>query len=153
MTRQVSGGFVPQFNEADLARARKAGRAGRVSRLHATEARYLPDSDAVEIVLESGVRVAWPRKRIEEFAGVPPERMGGVRLSPRGAALELEEADVDIDIQGLVMSLMSAPEMAAALARHGRRTTSESQAAAARANGKGGGRPRKGVGHKEATPA
>jgi hypothetical protein len=99
--------------------------------------------DAVEIGLDNGVTLTFPRGGIDEFAGVKPELMQELTLSPRGSGLDLDSADVHIDVHGLVASLLSPEDAAKELARHGREKTSESQAEAARRNGRKGGRPRK----------
>lgn len=145
-------GFIPKFDDADLHRAVRAGRSARTDRLHAQSIRYDLAKDGIEIVLESGVTLFWPRTAIEEFAKVDPAQMRDICLSPRGAAIELEAADVDIDIGGLVADLVPAKEMAAALARHGRQTTSTDQSEAARRNGAKGGRPKKNP-HQEMSEA
>lgn len=133
----------PKFDDADLARAVEAGRRRRASRLHAVSARYIAEADLVEIVLDAGVILQYPRTRIDEFANVPVALMQELTVSSRGSALELDAADVHVDLHGLLASLLSPAALAKELARHGRRTTSESQAEAARRNGRKGGRPRK----------
>ena len=142
MTKTGSGD-VPQFDEADLQRAIEAGRRRRASRLHAVSVQYLGERDAVEIRLDGDITMTFPRSRIDEFAGVTPELMQGLTVSPRGSGLELDAADVHVDVHGLLASLLSPGDMAKALAHHGRKTTSESQAEAARKNGQKGGRQRK----------
>jgi len=131
------------FDDADLARAIEAGRRRRANRLHAVSARYLARDDLVEIVLDEGVVLIYPRAMIEEFASVTATQMQGLTVSPRGSALEVDAADASVDIHGLLTSLLSPGAMARELARHGRKTTSEGQAEAARRNGQKGGRPRK----------
>ncbi len=135
--------YMPKFDDPDLARAIEAGRRRHASRLHAVSARYIAKGDLVEFVLDEGVIVRYPRSKIEELASVPATLMQDLTISPRGSALELDAADVHVDIHGLLASLLSPSHMAKELARHGRRTTSKSQAEAARRNGQKGGRPRK----------
>jgi hypothetical protein len=133
--------LLPRAGRHPFRGAVRAGRTGRADRLHAQSVRYISEKDGVQIVLE--VALFWPRAEIKDFAEVGPAQMGNIRLSPRGAPIELEGADVDIDVGSLVSDLIPAKEMAAALARHGRQTTSAEQAEAARRNGAKGGRPRK----------
>lgn len=144
-------GFIPKFDDDDLRRAVTAGRRARANHLHAVSVRYIEERDGIEVVLEKGAVLFMPRTEIKEFASVAPAEMNGVRLSPRGAAIELEAADVDIDVGGLVADLVPARELASALARHGRKSTSEEQAEAARRNGMKGGRPKKRTTHTEET--
>lgn len=133
---------------------RNSGRRRRAIRLHAVSASYLPAEDMVEIVLDQGIILRYPRSGIIEFANLPAAMMHALSISPRGSALQLDEADVHLDVHGLVRSLLSPADLAKELARHGRRTTSERQAEAARNNGRKGGRPRKSAGAASArTPS
>jgi hypothetical protein len=134
---------LPKFDDADLSRAIEAGRRRRAGRLHAVSASYLAEEDVVEIVLDEGIILRYPRTKIAEFASVPATLMRDLTVSPCGSALELDAADAYVDVHGLLTSLLSPAAMAKELARHGRKTTSESQAEAARRNGQKGGRPRK----------
>lgn len=105
-----------QFDDEDFRRAVEAGRLHRVSRLHAVSANYLDECDAVEIVLEGGLALTYLRSDIEAFAGVAPEMMRGLTVSPRGSGLEIDDADLHVDVHGLLVSLMSPADLAEALA-------------------------------------
>jgi hypothetical protein len=68
---------------------------------------------------------------------------------PDGSAIELEQRDIHISVDGLLMAVLPAllPDsaLAAIFASRGGKATSDSKRASAQANGRKGGRPRKGV--------
>lgn len=136
---------TPNFDDTDLAQVIEAGRRRRATRLHAVSASYLAPEDMVEIALDRGIILKYPRAAIAEFASVPPAQMQALTLSPRGSALELDATDAHVDVHGLLTSLLPPADLAKGLAQHGRKTTSANQAQAARKNGQRGGRPRKGT--------
>jgi hypothetical protein len=75
------------------------------------------------------------------------DQLADVSLSPSGGGISWEQIDLDIDMTGLVMDLVSGigwrKAFRALLMREITGMTSPAKAAAARENGKKGGRPRK----------
>ena len=127
------------------ARAREAGEryAHRASAV--TSARYVSRQDVIELGFEGGGTITIPRQSIAELADAPPSALNAVSVSPAGDALFCRSLDVDIYIPGLIERIFGTRLLAAASGRRGGRRTSKAKAAAARANGAKGGRPRKEV--------
>jgi len=66
-----------------------------------------------------------------------------VEVSPGGSGLHWEALDIDLSVPGPLLSSLGRAQQRSELARLAGRTTSRLKAAAARANGAKGGRPRK----------
>jgi hypothetical protein len=71
------------------------------------------------------------------------DQLARAELSSGGSGLHWEELDVDLSVAGLLLSSIGRRERLSELARLAGRSTSAAEAAAARANGAKGGRPRK----------
>lgn len=99
---------------------------------------FHPRLDMFDLDLRTGARVAIPRSLIAELAQATPAQLRAVTLSPNGSAVTCEPLDVDISVPGLVRRVTACT---AWLDQAGRQK-SEAKAAAARANGAKGGRPR-----------
>ncbi|HEX6375034.1 MAG TPA: DUF2442 domain-containing protein [Allosphingosinicella sp.] len=125
---------------AEIAAARERGRVYRATKLHAKSARYDGRNDRIVIELESGATFAFPPRLVEGLAGAAPAHLAEVELLGDGEALHWEELDVDYSVAGLVNGVFGTSRWMAARAG---RATSPAKAAAARANGAKGGRPRK----------
>lgn len=118
------------------ARERKTGR-------RAVSAYYDRDTGRVMMELTSGFVFGFPARAIPALARATPQQLAAVELSPGGSALHWEELDADLSIPGLLLSSVNRSEKLSELARVAGRVTSRAKAAAARANGAKGGRPRK----------
>jgi hypothetical protein len=66
-----------------------------------------------------------------------------VELTPSGKGLRWDEPDLDLSIQGLLLGIFGSQVWMKEIAAKGGQSKSERKAAAARANGKKGGRPKK----------
>jgi hypothetical protein len=93
--------------------------------------------------LSSGVVFGFPTKAIPALAKASPDQLAAVEVSPGGSGLHWEELDADLSVGGLLLASIDRSEQLTELARIAGRTTSPAKAAAARANGAKGGRPRK----------
>jgi hypothetical protein len=120
----------------DSARAREAGkRAHQFDGAHLT---YHPRSDELDLELVNGLRVLIPRRLVAELVDLPVSIVKEVRLGVQGGAIEVRSQDIDISVRGLLRDLVGAN-----IATLGGRAKTPAKAAAARANGRLGGRPRK----------
>jgi len=124
---------------AEVERGRKVGELER--QYDGKALLYRPTLDVLEIELVNGLRVAIPRKLIGELASVPVAVVRKeLRLGAYGEAMEIRSLDLHISVSGLIADLVGAD-----WARRAGRIKSPAKAAAARANGRKGGRPRKNV--------
>jgi hypothetical protein len=125
---------------AEIAAARERGRIYRATQPHAVSAHYDAKSDRIIVELTSGATFAFPPRLAQGLAGAAPAHLAEVELLGDGEALHWETLDVDYSVAGLVNGIFGTAKWMAARAG---RATSPAKAAAARANGAKGGRPRK----------
>ena len=96
------------------------------------------------IDLDNGLGLAMPLQRLQGLEAAPPEDLEGPHISPSGFGIHFPKIDVDLYVPGLIDGYMgTARWMAAANGRAGGKISTDAKAAAARENGKLGGRPRK----------
>jgi hypothetical protein len=93
--------------------------------------------------MTSGVVISIPVDHIPYLAGATSAQLKHVTVSPTGAGVSWEQLDIDLSLDGLLINALGRSPLARALGRVGGAATSDAKAAAARANGKKGGRPRK----------
>ena len=130
---------VPPLTAAMYARGRKTVRD---QPFDVVEASYNRKRDALELTLRKGISVSIPRKQIRELKGAGAADLARVEIQPGGDAITFREIDVDIYVPGLLADELGTI-FAKAMGRRTRGQTTPRKAAAARANGRKGGRPRK----------
>ena len=135
---------IPQARAAEQA-ARTRGHRARTVRFDRAHAR-------VVVELSSGVVFAFPVRTIPALRRATPGDLAKVVLSAAGSGLRWEALDVDLSVAGLLLSAVAPAERVRYLATLAGRATSDAKAAAARANGAKGGRPRKAPARATATP-
>ena len=87
--------------------------------------------------------MAIPRKAVPGLESASAVKMETIVLSQAGDALSWPSLEVDVYVPGLVERAFGSRLFAAATGRRGGRRRSKAKAAAAKANGAKGGRPRK----------
>jgi hypothetical protein len=123
------------------ARARGLARAQDPSAV--VNARYDADRDLIDLTFGGGGSMAIPRKIVPGLGRASVSKMESIVVSPAGDALSWPSLDVDVYVPGLVERAFGTRLFAAATGRRGGRRRSKAKAAAAKANGAKGGRPRK----------
>lgn len=109
----------------------------------ALSAYYDRQTRRVMVELTGGFVFGFPATAIPELAKASPDGLAAVELSPGGSGLHWEALDIDLSVAALLLSSIGRADKARELARLAGRTTSAAKAAAARANGRKGGRPQK----------
>ncbi|HEY7770024.1 DUF2442 domain-containing protein [Longimicrobium sp.] len=127
---------------AMLPAADEATRIAELTEPQAKSAHYDPATGRIVVELKLGSAFAFPPSMFSELAGHTPEELAKVEVEPFGEALVWEELDVGIAVAGIIVEILG-DAMLKAFASRGGSSTSERKAAAARANGRKGGRPRK----------
>jgi hypothetical protein len=136
-----------QITDAEYAAALAAGQAEAETEVRAQAVRYVPDRDAIEIVTNRNAGFLIPRQWIGALQDVPPEELAKLEVWPDGSAIELEDRDIQISVNGLLTATLPAmlpPRAVAAIfASRGGKATSDAKRSSAQANGRKGGRPAK----------
>ena len=111
---------------------------------HAVSARYDRRTSRVVVTLNTGVQLAFPAKLAEGLAGASPENLAEIEISPAGLGLHWPRIDADVYVPALLQGVFGSKNwMARELGANGGRSRTDAKVAAARENGRKGGRPRK----------
>ena len=106
---------------------------------------YERKPDLVTLHLDGGVRISIPRKLLEGLQDASPVQLAKVELVGRGTGIHWPLLDVDHYVPGLLNYVFGTSRWMAELGRRGGSATTVRKAAASRANGKKGGRPKQRV--------
>lgn len=131
---------MTELTDARIDAAIERGRIAAETEPRAAAARFDRKSGRVVIDLTNGATFAFPVRLAEGLADASPEDLAEIEVSGRGIGLHWERLDVDYSVPGLVAGIFGTARWMAARAGRAR---SPAKAAAARANGAKGGRPRK----------
>lgn len=131
---------MAELSDAQIEAANEAGRVYRETHPHAAAVRYDAKSERIVVDLTNGATFAFPPRLVEGLEGATAAQLAEVEVSGAGGGLHWETLDVDYSVPGLVNGVFGTAKWMAARAG---RTASPAKAAAARANGAKGGRPRK----------
>jgi hypothetical protein len=132
--------FMADLTEAEIDAALERGKAARVQEPRAAAALYDPQSDRIVVELTNGCTFAVPPRLAQGLETATEDQLAQVEILGAGYGPHWEALDADLSIPGLLAGLFGTK---AFMARNAGRTTSPAKAAAARANGTRGGRPRK----------
>lgn len=116
---------------------------GRIARLHeprAAAARYDRERKRVVVELTNGCTFAFPPQLAQGLEKATAEQLAQVEILGAGYGLHWEALDVDLAVPDLLAGLLGTKSY---MAHRAGRASSPAKAAAARANGAKGGRPRK----------
>ena len=134
--------WVKKALRETFAQASRRGRQEAKTEPRAARASYLAREEALRIELTNGVTITIPISLIPYLKGVAPDDIRAVEVLGRGGGLHWERLDLDLSVPALVSSVFPGREWMAELGRVGGRRSSAAKAAAARKNGRKGGRPR-----------
>jgi hypothetical protein len=141
-----------RITDAEFAAALAAGRAEAETEIRAQAVRYVADRDAIEIVTTRHAGFVIPRQWIGALQDVSIDDLAKLEIWPDGSAIEIEDRDIHISVDGLMTAILPAMlptrTVAAIFASRGGRATSEAKRSSAQENGRKGGRP-----HKSGKPA
>lgn len=134
--------WVKKELRANFARASRAGRHAAKAEPRAARAAYRARDDALRVELTNGAVITVPVKLIPSLKRAAPSDVRSVDVLGRGGGLHWESLDLDLSVPALVSSVFAGPAWMAELGRVGGRRSSAAKVAAARRNGRKGGRPR-----------
>jgi hypothetical protein len=125
-------------SEIDAALAR--GKIARATEPRAAKARYDRKLGRIVVNLTNGCVFAFPPRLAQGLEKATDDQLAEVEILGHGYGLHWESLDVDLSIPGLLAGIFGTRSYMARLAG---RAKSLAKAAASRANGAKGGRPRK----------
>ena len=128
------------LTDAQIDAALERGRTARPHEPRAAAARYDRRSGRVVVELVNGCTFAFPPQLAQGLEAATEEQLSQVEILGAGSGLHWEALDADLSVPGLLAGLFGTK---AYLAQRTGRATSPATAAAARANGAKGGRPRR----------
>ena len=132
--------------EQELQQAEKRTAALRENGF-AVSARYDRRTARIVVNLNTGVQIAFPTRLAEGLANASPDDLAEIEVSPAGLGLHWPKLDADVYMPALLQGVFGSKRwMAAQLGAAGGKARSRTKAAAARENGRKGGRPRKAAG-------
>lgn len=132
-----------EITESDLRRAEERMEELRAAG-YAVAARYDPERDRVVVTLHTGVELSFPPAIAQELSGAAPDDLAEVVITPSGLGLHWPRIDGNVYVPALMQGVFGTRRwMAALMGAAGGKSRSPAKTAAARANGRKGGRPRK----------
>jgi len=130
--------------DAQIKVAEARGREILKTEPRALAARFDRPSGRVVIELVNGCTYAFPARIVQDLNGATDDALAGVEVDSAGFNLHWAALDVDLYVPALVAGIFGTRDwMTRELARVAGQAVSPAKAAAARANGAKGGRPRK----------
>lgn len=126
------------------AEVRQAEKRMRARQPRAKTAHYDRRGARIVVGLSNGLELGVPVDLAQGLAGAKPSDLAQIEISPTGLGLHWPRLDADLYLPALMEGVFGSRRwMARVMGKAGGRSTSSAKRAAARANGKLGGRPRK----------
>ncbi|RXZ31044.1 DUF2442 domain-containing protein [Oxalobacteraceae bacterium CAVE-383] len=124
--------------------ADQSGAAAKAAFPAAVAVRYDRRVARVIIVLASGLELGFSPKQAQGLETARPIDLSNAEISPSGMGIYFPRLDVDLYIPAMLEGFLGSRRwMAAEIGKLGGKSSSAAKAAAARKNGKLGGRPKK----------
>lgn len=132
------------LTDAEVQKAEKRMQARMQTQPRAVAARYDRHAARVIVTLSNGLDLGVPVALAQGLAGAKASDLAIVEITPTGLGLHWPKLDADLHLPSLLQGLFGTRRwMAGLLGKAGGSATSPAKKAAARANGRRGGRPRK----------
>lgn len=110
----------------------------------ATAVRYDRITDRVVISLSSGIEIAFHPRQAQGIEHAKPNQLAKIEITPSGFGIHFPKLDVDIYLPALLEGFLGSRRwIAAEMGKIGGKVSTKAKSAAARRNGKLGGRPKK----------
>jgi hypothetical protein len=134
------------LSDSAIGRAEKRMRTRLGRQARATSAHYDADRARIVISLSNGLELTVPVGLAQGLAGAQPSDLAQIEVTPAGLGLHWPRLDADLYLPALLEGVFGTRRwMAKVMGKAGGHSTSTAKAAAARKNGKLGGRPRRAV--------
>jgi len=133
-----------KISPAEFAEANRLGREMQSNTPRAVSARYDRRNGRIVLHLSSGIDLAFPPHIALGLETATPSELSAIEISPSGFGIHFPRLDADIDLPALLEGFLGSRQwMASRLGAKGGQSTSPAKTAAAKRNGRNGGRPRK----------
>ncbi len=110
----------------------------------AMKVHYERKRDRVVIRLSTGIEVAFQPRDAQGLERAKPDQLDTIEISPSGLGIHFPKLDADIDVPALLEDFLGSKRwIAAHQGKIGGSASTRAKAAAARRNGRLGGRPKK----------
>ncbi|TAM59059.1 DUF2442 domain-containing protein [bacterium] len=136
-------GRAHAVTDVDIEAAYRRGDAAIAREPLAKSVRYDRANDTIVIEMNNGAALVIPRGLLQGLREASPAQLERGRVVVQRTALSWPDLDADFTLGGLLGGIYGGKRWMSELARHAGATISKAKAAAARANGLKGGRPRK----------
>lgn len=131
---------MAELTDAEIDAALVRGKIARATEPRAAKARYDRKTGRMVVELTNGCSFAFPPRLAQGLETATDDQLAAVEILGHGYGLHWDALDADISVPGLMAGIFGTK---AYMARLAGRAKSPAKAAAARANGAKGGRPRK----------
>ena len=132
---------VSMIDESDFAKASQRGRRMLARGPLAIAARY--EAGRIHVELNNGCAFEFPVEHAQGLAGAKATQLRIIEVSAAGLGLHWPKLDADLYVPSLVKGILGTKQWMTQIGSVGGKAATAAKAAAARANGKLGGRPRK----------
>ena len=140
---QSGAGFMEISKDAFKAANRQASERLQNTPI-ATGARYDRSANRVVIALSSGIEVAFSPRHAQGIQRAKPHQLDKIEITPSGLGIHFPKLDADLYLPALLDGFLGSRRwIAAQMGRIGGKASTKAKSAAARRNGKLGGRPKK----------
>jgi hypothetical protein len=132
------------ISDTDFKAANERGARQRAGFPSITSVRYDRRVGRIVIALASGLELAFAPRDVQGLTQARPADLAEIEISPSGLGLHFPALDADLYLPSLLEGFLGSKRwMAAQMGQAGGSAASDAKAAAARQNGRLGGRPRK----------
>lgn len=133
-----------EISEKVFEQANQRGAGVKAAFPTVVKVRYDQRIRRVVISLDSGLELAFSPKKAEGLEHAQPGDLADAEVSPSGLGIHFPHLDADLYLPALLEGFLGSRKwIAAEMGKLGGKASSEAKTAAARQNGKLGGRPRK----------
>lgn len=132
---------VSQIDDTSFAKAGEQGRRLLARGPLAIAARY--DAGRIHVELDNGCAFEFPVEQAQDLAGSKPADLRTIEVQAAGLGLHWPKLNADLYVPSLAKGILGTKQWMASIGASGGKAASAAKAAASRANGKLGGRPRK----------
>ncbi|RJG23862.1 DUF2442 domain-containing protein [Massilia cavernae] len=132
------------ISELEFEKAKLRGAARQAAFPPVTAVKYDRRIGRIVISLASGLQLAFAPRDAQGFENARPVDLFDAEISPSGLGVHFPKLDADVYVPALLDGFLGSKRwMASQAGKRGGAMSSEAKSAAARTNGKLGGRPRK----------